>query len=181
MLAVLQRTTTGLPVGAVNLDFEAFETDQRFDLVYAAAAWHWTDPETRWQRAVRLLAEGGIVAVFGRPAEIADPEPFAAVDEIERSLLSPEQSRSRGTAYEMAWPGTEMLAVEELIDVEQRDLPGELVIDADAYVARLATVSAYLMLTPVARADALRQVRDVLPGRVRLDTTVRVHLATKRG
>lgn len=181
MLSVLQRTTAGLSVTSVRVEFEEFETDQRFDLVYAAAAWHWTDAETRWQRAVQLLARGGIVAAFGRPADIADPEPFAAVDEIERRLLSMEPSMNGGAVDQMAWPGTEMQAVEELTGVEQHNLPSELTVLADDYVARLATVSAYLMLTPAARADALRQVRTVLPNRIRLDTKVRVHLATKRG
>ncbi|MEJ7707887.1 MAG: methyltransferase domain-containing protein [Nocardioidaceae bacterium] len=98
MLSVLQRTTAGLPVIAVRVEFEEFESDQQFDLVYAAAAWHWTDAETRWHRAVQLLARGGIVAAFGRPADIADPELFAAVDEIERRLLSMEPSMNGGAA-----------------------------------------------------------------------------------
>ncbi len=180
MLSVLRRTTAGLPVSVVHADFETFETDQRFDLVFAAAAWHWTDSDTRWQRAVRLLAPGAIVASFGRPADIADPEPFAAVEAIERSLLPTDPSSGPGTADDMGWPGSEMLAVEELTDVRQLDLPSGLTVDTDDYVARLGTVSAYLLLAPDARADALRRIRDVLPDRIRLDTTVRLHLATKR-
>jgi len=41
MAHVLARTTRGLPVAQVLTTFEQFETTRRFDLVYAAAAWHW--------------------------------------------------------------------------------------------------------------------------------------------
>jgi len=68
---VLTSTTRGLPVRAVVATFERFESSRRFDLVYAAAAWHWIDPATRWARAVDLLASGGELALFGSPAELS--------------------------------------------------------------------------------------------------------------
>ena len=71
MAQVLARTTRGLPVELVVRTFEQFDSPRRFELVYAAAAWHWTDPATRWARAVELLQPGGVLALFGRPAELA--------------------------------------------------------------------------------------------------------------
>lgn len=59
MARLLARTTQGLPVTLVSATFERFRTERRFDLLYAAAAWHWTDPRTRWARAVELLDAGG--------------------------------------------------------------------------------------------------------------------------
>ncbi len=44
MARVLDRTMQGLPVEPVVATFEQFSTGRRFDLLYAAAAWHWTDP-----------------------------------------------------------------------------------------------------------------------------------------
>lgn len=67
MAGVLGRTTHILPVRPVVSTFEAFTAEARFDLVYAAAAWHWTSPATRWGRAVDLLVPGGVLALFGRP------------------------------------------------------------------------------------------------------------------
>lgn len=182
MFAVLTRTTAELPVTAVCTGFEHFEefdTDERFDLLFAAAAWHWTDPDTRYRRAARLLAPGGVFACFGRPADLADPDLAARVDELERRF-GPDAPASTWTDHpvgEMSWPGQEMQDVEILHDVEEHDLPGDCTVAADEYVGRLATVSAYLMLSESARSEALAEIRAVLPDRVRLDTSVRVHLA----
>ena len=67
-----------------------------------------------------------------------------------------------------------MVATDGLADVERRDLRSAATTTAEEFVGRLATVSAYLRLAPGQRADALRQVRAVLPDRVTVDTTVQV-------
>jgi hypothetical protein len=59
MAELLARTTQGLPVEAVVVTFERFYTEWRFDLMYAAAAWHWTNPRTRWAKVVELLVPAG--------------------------------------------------------------------------------------------------------------------------
>ena len=38
--------------------------DERFDLVYAATAWHWIDPAVRYRRAWQLLRPGGHLAFW---------------------------------------------------------------------------------------------------------------------
>ena len=43
MYAVLERETAAMPVEPVLTTFEAYDGPPT-DLVYAAAAWHWTDP-----------------------------------------------------------------------------------------------------------------------------------------
>lgn len=118
---MLQRTSRGLPAAPVVTTFEQFETARRFDLVYAGAAWHWTDPATRWARAVKLLVPGGVLALFGSPAELADPVLAAAVHEIEKQVLPDDdpavvnatRGRSRrwlpqaasSIARDASWPG----------------------------------------------------------------------------
>lgn len=72
-----------------------------------------------------------------------------------------------------------MASVAGLIDSVQLDLPSLVTTTGEAFVGRLATVSAYLMLTPDARADALRRIRAVLPDRFVLDATVHLSLAKR--
>ncbi len=119
MAHVLERTTRGLPAEPVVTTFEEFSTACHFDLVYAAAAWHWTDPASRWARAVEMLVPGGVLALFGRPAELKDPDLLAAVDEIEKQVL-PDDDR----AVIYPWSVEDMAAADGLIDAAQRDLPG---------------------------------------------------------
>ena len=123
--------------------FEESGTARHFDMVYAAAAWHWTDPASRWARAVEMLVPGGVLALFGRPAELQDPDLFAAVDEIEKQVLPDDDP-----AVVHPWSVEDMTAADGLIDVVQSDLPCVVTTTAADFVGRRATVSAYLMLSP---------------------------------
>jgi len=174
MAHVLERTTRGLPVAPVVTTFEQFETTRRFDLVYAAAAWHWTDPAIRWARAVELLIPGGVLALLGSPSELADPVLAAAVDEIEKQVLPDDDP-----AVIHPWSIEEMAAVDRLTDSAQRDLARVATTTAADFVGQLATVSAYLMLNAEARAEALRRIHRVLPDRVDIDATVQLSLARR--
>ncbi len=174
MAQVLERTTRGLPVEAVVTTFEQFVTADRFDLVFAAAAWHWTDPGTRWSRAVELLVPAGVLAVFGGPAELHDPALFAAVDEIEKQVL-PDNDPTVVHPFSIE----DMAATAGLADSVQRDLRRVTPTTAADFLGRLATVSAYLMLSAEARAQALHRVGAVLPDRFDVDSTVQLFLARK--
>jgi SAM-dependent methyltransferase len=94
MAKVLARVTHGLPVRPVVTTFEHFRTESRFDLVYAAAAWHWTSPVTRWAQAVELLVPGGVLALFGAPAELKGPRPVRGGRRDRESACSQKTTRS---------------------------------------------------------------------------------------
>ena len=174
MAHVLERTTGGMPVELVVITFEHFDTARRFDLVFAAAAWHWTDPTTRWGRAVELLVPGGVLALFGCPAEPQDPDLRAAVNEVEKQVLPGDHP-----VVVHSWSIEEMAAADGLTDSAQRDLPCVATTTAADFLKRLATVSAYLMLSPEARAEALCRIGAVLPDRFDIDATVQVSLARR--
>ena len=101
---------------------------------------------------------------------------LAAVEEIEKRLLPADDP-----AKVHPWSIEEMAAVDGFTDVEQRDLPSVATTTAADFVGRLSTVSAYLMLGPTERAEALRQVRAVLPDQVEIDNTLqrRISAATE--
>ena len=61
------------PVHAVQATLESFRTDRTFDLLFAGAAWHWTAPDTRWDRTAALLRSGGTVALFGGADPVGRP------------------------------------------------------------------------------------------------------------
>jgi len=174
MAKLLTKMTRGLPVTPVLTSFEHFRTESRFDLVYAAAAWHWTNPITRWDQAVNLLVPGGVLALFGVPGELKDPDLFAAVDSIEKRVLPEDDSIDLHP-----WSLEEMAATEGLTDIEQQELSSVATTTAADYVGRLATVSAYLKLGPPQSTDLLRQILTVLPDHVEIDTTVQLSLARR--
>jgi len=158
MAQVLQRTTRDMPVDLMVSTFEDFNTARRFDLVYAGASWHWTDPASRWARAVELLVPGGVLALFGIQGEPQDPALRAAVDDIEKQVLPDDDP-----TVLHPWTVGEMAAADGLTGCVQLDLPSISATNAADFLQRLATVSAYLELGPAERAEALRRIRAVLP------------------
>jgi SAM-dependent methyltransferase len=60
---ILRAKSVGLPVTVEETTFEAFVGGD-FDLVFAAQAWHWTDPATRYHKAHGVLRPGGGFALL---------------------------------------------------------------------------------------------------------------------
>jgi len=51
-------------VDVITTSFETWEPPAvDFDMVFAASAWHWLDPTTRYGNAARLLKPGGLLAL----------------------------------------------------------------------------------------------------------------------
>lgn len=170
MARVLTGTTGAVPVLST---FEAYTAHAPVDLVYAAAAWHWTDPATRWTRAARLLVPGGVLALFGVPGALADPDLRAAMQEVEREVLPDD-----GVGC-YRWSLEEAAGVDGLADLTRTDLPGAAMMATADYLGRLGTLSSYIVIDAEVRAALLRRVREVLPEHVEIDTTVHLSLARR--
>lgn len=180
MLAELRKQVPG--VTTFRAAFEELPLTITYDVVYAAASLHWTRPEGRWERVAALLEPGGVVASFGSPRDLADPEleeavraaraPWLADDDVPPPDGTPEDST-------LQWPSTEMSSSGLFTDVTQVVLEQRTTVSARDYVGLLSTVSAYLVLEPADREAALDSVLAVLPARVHVVGDIRLHLARK--
>lgn len=178
MLAVLRTQVPG--VATVRAAFEELPLTTTYDLVYAAAALHWTRPEGRWERVAALLEPGGVVASFGSPRDLADQEleeavraarsPWLADDDVPPPDGTPEDST-------LQWPSTELVGSGLFTDVTQVVIEQRTTVSARDYVGLLSTVSAYLELEPADREAALGSVLAVLPARVHIVGDITLHLA----
>ena len=175
MARVLARTTRGLPVQVVVSTFEAFPADRGFDLLYAAAAWHWTDPATRWSRAAELLVPGASwpCSAAGTAAAIGS-WPNGSRRSNGRHCPTPtgrSAARGRSRTPEGRRPG--------------RRRGARPAADGDDDGRRLRQPARDRVGLPhpreAERADLLGQVRAALPDRFEIDTMVRVSLARRVG
>src|SRR5262249_42407718 len=129
-------------VTAVQSAFEDLPLDERFGLVYAAAALHWTKPAGRWSRMATLLEPDGVVASFGGPMQLADPAVAETVRAARAPFLESDDIPSPdGTPPEQAmqWPGTELEQSVWFTDVQQRVVERRLTMSARDYVGHLST------------------------------------------
>jgi SAM-dependent methyltransferase len=180
MFLVLQRESVAMPVTPVHSRFEDYDGPP-VDVVYAASAWHWTEPTNRWSRTARLLVQGGVLASFGRPMALVDEDLRAAVEEVRRPVI-PDESLPHPEGVEgREWPASELDRSDLFTDVQELCLPREVVVPPKEYVGYLSTVSAYLQLTVRQRQDVLLRIAELLPEQVRLDAGVRLCLARKAG
>jgi SAM-dependent methyltransferase len=171
-------------VKTVQATFEDLRPGRSYELVYAAAALHWTNPEGRWSRMAALLEPGGVFASFGGPAHLADPAVAEAVRAARAPFLDSDDVPSPdGTppGQHMQWPGTELQRSEWFADVQQCVIERRLTMSAGDYVGHLSTISAYLELPAFEQEQVFRQIMQVLPARVELDADIIVHLARRRG
>ncbi len=163
--------------------FEELRPGERFGLVYAAAALHWTSPAGRWSHMAGLLEPGGVFASFAGPVGLADP----AVEDAVRAARAPFLERDGvpspdGTppGHDMQWPGTELQRSEWFDGVQQSVIERRLTMSADDFVGYLSTVSAYIVLPQQQQARVFSRILRVLPGTVEISADIIVHLARRR-
>lgn len=171
-------------VKTVRAAFEDLQPGERYGLVYAAAALHWTKPEGRWSRMAALLEPGGVFASFGGPVRLADPSVEEAVRAARAPFLESDEVPSpEGTppGPGMQWPGTELQRSEWFAgDVQQSVIERRLTMSAGDYVDHLSTVSAYLELPTAQQEQVYRRIVEVLPETVEITADITVHLARRR-
>lgn len=178
MLGELRRQVPG--VVTLQAAFEDLPSTSEYDLVFAAASLHWTEPEQRWSRVASLLVRDGTFASFGGQVHLADPALERAVGAARSTYLDDDDVPSPdGTPADspLQWPGTELARSELFTDVRQSTIERRAPLSAHDYVGHLATVSAYLALSAADRDDVLRRIRAVLPARVLVTSDVTLHLA----
>jgi len=181
MLAALRRQVPEVSATIVA-PLEDVPLDRTYDLVFAAAALHWTRPEGRWDPIAALLHSGGVFASFGGPTELADAAlreavraaraPFLSTDDVPSPDGSPDDDP-------MQWPGTELLATTSFGDVRRSVLERRMRMPADDYLGLLSTISAYLVLPATTRQATFAAIREVLPDEVDVMADVTVHLARR--
>ena len=182
--AMLAELRTHVPAGVTTAQaaFEDLQPGDRYDLVYAAAALHWTKPAGRWQRMAALLEPGGVFASFGGPGELADPAVAEAVRAARAPFLESDDIPSPdGTPPEndMRWPGTELQRSEWFTEVRQVVIARRLTMSARDYVGYLSTVSAYLKLPAADQEQAFTRIMHVLPETVDIVADIVAHLARR--
>lgn len=181
MLAELRKHVPA-NVTTVQTAFEGLRPGERYGLVYAAAALHWTNPEGRWPRVAALLEPGGVFASFGGPFRLTDPAVREAVHAARAPFLESDEIPSPdGTppGHEMQWPGSELRRSEWFTDVRQAVIERQVTMTARDYVGQLSTVSAYLVLPASVRDQVFNRIRQVLPDTVEMTSDITVHLARR--
>ena len=170
-------------VSTVQAAFEELPLSPVYDLVFAAASLHWTQPDQRWERVAAMLRRDGTFASFGGQMHLADPDVEQAVRAARAEFLVDDGVPSPdGTPADspMQWPGSELLKSDRFTDVRQSTVERRVAVPAADYVGHLATISAYLELPEADRGEVFDRILEVLPEQVTLVSDLTLHLARLR-
>jgi SAM-dependent methyltransferase len=153
----------GMPVEIHVAPFEVWENEcDRFDLVYAATAWHWIDPAIRYRKVYELLRPTGHLAFWSaQHAFPVDYDPFfREIQEVYDAI---------GESRPGEWPpprpdrvpddGAEIEATGLFEGIEVRRYVWETVYSAEEYIALLDTFSGHIAME--------RSKRELLYGEIR--------------
>lgn len=145
----------------------AFETWQpsagiRFDLVFAATAWHWIDPATRYQRAWDALRPGGHLAFWSAAHVLPDDgDPFfSEIQEVYEEI-------GEGLPEGVTWPrpGEPPDSRDEIEssglfeDIVVRHFDWEISYTAEEYLRLLDTFSGHIAMEAWKRDRLYGEIR----------------------
>jgi SAM-dependent methyltransferase len=183
-----RRNLAGLPVEIDVAPFEEWQGEPgTFDLVYAATAWHWIDPEVRYRKVHRLLRPSGHLAFWSAfhafPAGF-DPF-FTEIQKVYDAI---------GESHPGEWPplppeevpdeAAEIEASALFTDAKVRRYIWETSYSAEEYVALLNTFSGHIAMDKAKRKHLYREIRRRMgqrpDGRVLRHWGAILHVARRR-
>jgi len=177
MAEVLGGKVAGYPEVSIQVStFESWLPGRPYRLLYSAQAWHWVDPDRRWDLAHAALAPGGAVALFWNAFGVADSALHAELSEVDRrcgadagyaphTLLAEELTRDLGEDDQQDWEFNKIADDSRFSDLQLRRYHGQLTYSTAGYVDLLTSISAYRILEPDRREAALAGIAEVLDSR----------------
>lgn len=151
LAAAARSNLAGFPdVDVIEADFETWQPrwGERFDLVFAATAWHWLDPAVRYRRAWRLLRPGGHLAIWS--AAHVFPEGgdtfFAELQEVYDEIGSGARDATWPRPGELADDRHEIEGTGLFEDLLVRHFDWEVTYDAEGYLRLLDTFSGHIAM-----------------------------------
>jgi SAM-dependent methyltransferase len=190
LASAARRNLAAFPeVTVIDGAFETWAPDDgaRFDLIFAATAWHWIDPEVRYAHAWELLRPAGHLAFWNAThvfPEDADPfflEIQDVYDEIGEGATKNDITRHRPGALPDNRAEIEQSGLFEVVLVRHFDW--ELIYTADEYLRLLDTFSGHIAMERWKRDHLYDWIRQRLAqrpdGRLRRHWGAILHIARR--
>ena len=166
--------------------FEEYITEQKYDLIYSATAFHWVKSDIGYPKAWELLKEGGTLAVFWHMSSVTfyDEGIFRGLNQIKKKYL-PEESLGFDE------DGIQQVISKRVQQIQSGGCFGEPEIlkyrwvdnyDAERYVALINTYSSTQSLEAGVRQQYLQEIREFIQengGEVKMPQLVILYLVKK--
>jgi len=164
LAAVARSKLAGFPsVEIVTANFESWEPETAgFDAVVAFTAFHWIDPELRYEKSARVLTDGGSLAVVvSKHILPSDGDQFfVAVQEDYDAVDPSEDNRPPEPPEDVPDLSDEIEASGRFRTVGVRRHIWDVTYSADEYIAVLDTYSGHRSMDEDRRLELFRRIRE---------------------
>ena len=157
-------------VSVINAAFEEWHAGPvgAFDLVFAATAWHWIDPEVRCRKAWELLRPRGHLAFWSATHVFPDDG-----DTLFQEIQDVYEELGEGLPPGVAWPQPGELTDDRaeiegsglFEDATVRQFDWETIYDADGYIDLLNSFSGHIAMAAWQRDRLYGEIRRRVAGR----------------
>lgn len=161
---VARRNLSAFPdVEVVTAAFEEWQPDnERYDLAFAATAWHWVDPALKYGRAAAALKPGGHLAVWeaGHVFPRGGDSFFEEIQEIYNEIgevLPPDAVLPRPGELPDQRGEIEASGLFDVVDISQVDWVIDY--DAERYIDLLNTFSGHIAMEQWQRERLYGEIR----------------------
>lgn len=159
---------TGFPFEVHVAEFEEWQGQPAtFDVVYAATAWHWLDPDVRYKRAHELLRSSGHLAFWS--AMHAFPENFdpffAEIQDVYNAIGEERVEFPPPLPAQVPDEASDIEASGLFEDIHVRRYVWETQHTADEYIALLDTFSGHIAMESAKREHLYEEVRQLVSRR----------------
>ena len=163
LATVARRKLVAFPeVEIVNVPFERWETDERFDAVTAFTAFHWIDPDVRYEKSAEILREGGALAIVATShvlPEGGDRFWVEVQDDYDTVAPSPD-NRPPPPPDEVPDLTEEIAASGRFRNIAVGRYLWDVLYRADEYIAVLDTYSGHRSMADGERNELYRRIRE---------------------
>ena len=161
LASVARRNLADFPdVEIVTVPFERWQTEARFDAVVAFTAFHWIDPEARYEKSARLLRDNCSLAVVSTKHVLPeDGDPFwTEVQEDYDAVVPSDENRPPQRPDEIPDLREEIEASGRFRNVAVRRYLQDTPYTADEYIAVLDTYSGHRSIPEDRRLELYRRI-----------------------
>ena len=166
MAAVARRNLSSFPKAEVVVStFEEWPlTEQKFDLVVSANAFHWIVENVRTSKAADALRQGGALAIISTHHITGGTEAFFDAVQLlyEEHGLAPHLGLALPTAEAIPRDGSDFAREKRFGEVEFRRYEWESQYSTREYLDLLSTYSNHHILSPDAKKRFLGEVSDLI-------------------
>jgi SAM-dependent methyltransferase len=167
----------------INTSFEDFNTDQCFDVIFAASSFHWVDQETAYLKSHELLNDNGyLMLCWNGKLDQSDQRPVFSEIASVYEKYAPEMKKNNHKLFQHEFRIEQIIKDKLFTYPLYLTYPYERSLNANQYLQLLNTYSDHIALDPDTKNKLFSQIKQIIMNNgdsLLLDYEVKCYISKK--